>query len=110
MLLLTIYKKWNSYFSKVTLLIADILSHDCLPFEKLLPKLSELLFQKKLHTVLPGSELVEIDDESSLSSLCAFVHAGTLSADVFQTIKVIDERLQHRISTWNQNFISNKYA
>lgn len=95
---LAIYEKLNSYFSEVTLLIADILSHDCFPFEKMSPKLNELPFMKKLHTVMSGSELVEVGDEPSQSSLCAFVHASTLSAD------------WHRIIPRNQNLFSNKYA
>lgn len=55
------------------------------PFEKLSPKLSELLFRKKRHPLLPKS------------SVGAFVHASTPSADVFQAAKVIDAQLQRGI-------------
>jgi len=39
---------------------------------------------------------------TSAGCMCAFVHASTLSADVFQRTMVIDERLWHRIIPWNQ--------
>lgn len=93
-------KSLNSYFFEVT----------CFTFEKLLPKLSELLFMRKWYTVLQGLELVEIGDEPLQSLQCAFVYESMLSADVFQKTKVINERPWHRNDGWNQNRIFSKCA
>lgn len=50
--------KSKTHFSEVTFLIADILSHDWIPFEKLLPKLSEFPAIRKPRTLLSGVQCV----------------------------------------------------
>lgn len=52
--------KSKTHFSEVTFLIADILSHDWIPFEKRLPKLREFPAIRKRHTLLSGVQCVHL--------------------------------------------------